>query len=44
MKKKILFVMPNLDTGGIQTAFLNLIKEIKDTPNLDIDVLVFDMY
>lgn len=42
MKKKILFVMPNLDKGGIQTAFINLINEIKDDPNLDIDVLIFD--
>ncbi len=42
MKKNILFVMSNLDNGGIQTAFINLINEIKDNPNLDIDVLVFD--
>ncbi len=42
MSKKILFVMPHLKTGGIQTAFLNLINEIKDNPNLDIDVLIFD--
>ena len=42
MKKKILFVMPNLKTGGIQTAFLNLIEEIKDDPELDIDLFIFD--
>ncbi len=42
MSKKILFVMPHLKTGGIQTAFLNLINEIKDNPSLDIDVFVFD--
>ena len=42
MKKKILFVMPTLDKGGIASAFANLINEIKDNPNLDIDVLIFD--
>lgn len=42
MSKKILFVMPHLKTGGIASAFLNLINEIKDNPNLDIDVLIFD--
>ncbi len=42
MKKKILFVMPNLKTGGVQTAFLNLIEEIKDDPNLDVDLFIFD--
>ena len=42
MKKKILFVMPHLKTGGITTAFLNLINAIKDDENLDIDVFVFD--
>lgn len=40
--KKILFVMPHLKTGGIASAFLNLINEIKDNPDLDIDVLIFD--
>ncbi len=42
MKKKILFVMPNLKTGGVQTAFLNLINEIKNDKNLEIDLFVFD--
>ena len=41
MSKKILFVMPNLDKGGIQTAFLNLIEEIKDDVNFDIDLFIF---
>ena len=42
MRKKILFVMPHLKTGGITTAFLNLINEIKDDKNLDIDLFIFD--
>lgn len=42
MKKKILFVMPNLKTGGVQTAFLNLIEEIKNDPDLEIDLFMFD--
>ncbi|MEN6350844.1 MAG: glycosyltransferase [Syntrophomonas sp.] len=29
-KKKLLFVITNLDTGGIQKALLNLLNEIKD--------------
>lgn len=29
-KKKLLFVITNLDTGGIQKALLNLLTEIKD--------------
>jgi len=42
MSKKILFVMPHLKTGGITSAFLNLINEIRTNPDLDIDVLIFD--
>lgn len=42
MKKKILFVMPHLKTGGVQSAFLNLINEIKDNKNLEIDLFIFD--
>ena len=39
--KKILFVMTNLKTGGIQSAFLNLLNELKNG-KIDIDVLCFD--
>lgn len=42
MNKKILFVMPHLKTGGIQTAFFNLINEIKNDKNLEIDLFLFD--
>ncbi len=42
MKKKILFVMPHLKTGGITTAFINLMNELKDDKKLEIDLLLFD--
>lgn len=42
MKEKILFVMPHLKNGSITTSFLNLINELKDNPDLDIDVFIFD--
>lgn len=42
MKKKILFVMPDLKIGGVQNAFLNLINEIKNDKNVEIDLFVFD--
>ncbi len=42
MKKKILFVLSNLKSGGVTTAFLNLINLIKDDKNLQIDVFMFD--
>lgn len=42
MKKKILFVMPHLKTGGITSSFVNLINAIKDDENLDIDLFIFD--
>ncbi len=42
MKKKILFVMPNLKEYGITSAFLNLINEIKYDKNLEIDLFIFD--
>jgi len=40
-KKNILFVMPNLKTGGITSAFLNLLDELRNS-KLKIDVLCFD--
>ncbi len=39
MKKKILFVNTNLETGGIQTSLINLLKEIKD--DYDVTLLLF---
>lgn len=39
--KKILFVMPSLKTGGIQSAFLNLLNELEGEA-FNIDVLCFD--
>ncbi len=40
-KKKLLFVMINLKTGGVQSAFLNLLNELKNE-KVNIDVLCFD--
>lgn len=41
MKKRILFVIPNIINGGIKSSFLNLINEISHE-NVDIDLLSFD--
>ena len=41
-KKKLLFVMPHLKTGGITSAFVNLINSIHKVTWLDIEVLLFD--
>lgn len=37
--KKILFVNNNLETGGVQTSLINLLKEIHDT--YDVSLLLF---
>lgn len=42
MSKNILFVMPHLYTGGITTAFLNLINSICNNTELNIDILLFN--
>lgn len=39
--KKILFVMPSLNMGGVCSSFLNLLYELEDS-NLNISVLCFD--
>ena len=39
--KKILFVMPSLNMGGVRSSFLNLLYELEDS-NLNISVLCFD--
>ena len=40
MKKKILIVDKSFAVGGIQTALINMVKELKDT--YDITVLMFN--
>jgi len=42
MPKRLLFVMPHLYTGGITTAFLNLINAIHKNSLYKIDVLLFN--
>lgn len=42
MKKRILFVMSDLNPSDTTNAFLNLINEIKDDKGLEIDLFVFD--
>ncbi|MBQ4630513.1 MAG: glycosyltransferase [Clostridia bacterium] len=40
-KKKILFVVPGLYSGGIRTSFLNLINQLESDDSYNIDVLMF---
>ena len=41
MKKKILFMMPYINCGGVETTLISLLNKL-DSKNIDIDLLVMD--
>ena len=41
-RTKLLFIMTNLNTGGIATALIDLLNELVNDKQLDISVLLFD--